>query len=449
MKKFLLVISVLSLVLTSCGRVTGNDSESFPLPQTAEIFLIDRYVNYAWGYQEDGIFVDTSGAVYAFDFGMALGHSSSDEQLFEKFDIIRENIEPIMTIDSDIIIELYSLGSQIDPESEFNSEGVAMDAGSYTVSFCNPDTGRITVCTLDGDYEGTLSDDSAKKFAELYDKKIKYATPKFTAPLVYTDYDIRLNTVECNTEMSGMYFLSSDEQLRIFARQCGIAIDDMLGDYTDYEQERYVYFVELDAAPANAVLCTDNGYMFSHTEGAGFCNVAAYPRSSGFFFSDSIPCADGGEWQRIKEGDLNSDPDFITGEAYGFSETAMGEVWKDFNMHGFKGIYIPDPEKYEEFIQSCDSHNLVENGSIRNTLEENGVPDFSKYSLCVKLDRHNDNTKYEWQRTEIGDGYITMGSSISQNCGNTVGECTLAYVLIPKTYLSRDMYAVGCLNKNK
>ena len=84
-------------------------------------------------------------------------------------------------------------------------------------------------------------------------------------------------------------------------------------------------------------------------------------------------------------------------------------------MHGFRGIYIPDSAKYEEFIQSCDSHN--------------------------------DNSKYEWQRTEIGDRHITMGSSISLNWDNTEGECTLAYVLIPKTYLSEDWYSVGCLNK--
>ncbi|MBD5445108.1 MAG: hypothetical protein HDR29_06095 [Lachnospiraceae bacterium] len=448
MKKKLLFISVMSLMLTSCGKVTGNDSVNFPLPQTAEIFLIDRYVNYAWGYQDDGIFINTSGAVYAFDFGMTtLNHGTSDEQLLEKFDIIRGNTEPITTIDSDTIIELYSLGSQIDPESELNSKNVAMDAGSRTVSFCDPDTGKKTVCTKYGDDEGTLSDSFSKKFVNLYNIKIKAAIPEFTAPLVYTEYDIHLNNIECDTEMSGMYFLSSDEQLHILAKQCGMPIDNMLSDYTDYEQERYVYFVELNAAPANAVLHTDTGYKLSHAEGAGFCNVVAYPRSSGNFTSDSIPCADGGEWLRIKDGDLNLDPDFITGEAYGFSETAMREVWKAFDMHGFKGIYISDSAKYEEFIQSCDSHNLVENGSIRSTLEENGAPDFSKYSLCVKLDSHNDNSKYEWQRTEIGDRYITMGSSISLNWDNTVGECTLAYVLIPKTYLSEDCYSVGCLNK--
>ena len=142
MKKILLAIGMMSLMLTSCGKITGNDSEG--LPQTAEIFLIDRYKNSAWVYQDKGIFIDTSGAVYAFDFERSPHHIIPDEQLLLKFDIVRDNTEPIMTIDSDTIIELYSLGSQIDPESEFHSKNVAMDAGSRTVSFCNPDTGRKT-----------------------------------------------------------------------------------------------------------------------------------------------------------------------------------------------------------------------------------------------------------------------------------------------------------------
>lgn len=86
-------------------------------------------------------------------------------------------------------------------------------------------------------------------------------------------------------------------------------------------------------------------------------------------------------------------------------------------MHGFMGLYIPDSTKYEEFIKSCDGHSI--------------------------------NTKYEWQRTDIGDRDIVMGCSIPLNWDNTEGECSLAYVLIPKTYLSRDSYFVRCLNKSK
>ena len=450
MKKSIIIMAMLSIVLSLCGCGTSsNMEESFPLPQTAEIFLIDRHENHVWGSFDSGLFMDTSGAVYAFDFSMPLqgSHYTTDDQMFEKFNIIRDNTDPVMTIDPDTLSELYSLGSKINPDSKFDSKLVAMDDyGSHTISFRNPYTDRITVCAEYGDADGKLKDSNAKKFVKLYQKALQNISYYYISPLIYTANDIHLNSVECDTEMSGNFFLSSDEQLRILAKQSDTSIDDMLSDYADYEQESYVYFVELNSAPANAIIRTGDSYKLSHTNGSGFCNVAAFPRTSGTFTVESIPCADGGEWQRIKDGDLNYDPDYITGEAYGFSETAMQAVWQEFNMSAFTGLYIPDAAQYEEFIESCDRNNLVEDGSIRSILEENGAPDFKKYSLCIKLDSHNDSSKYVWQRTEVGENCIVMGSMISLNWDDTPGECTLAYVLIPKTYLSNDTYFVSCLD---
>lgn len=450
MKKCIILIAMLSIALSSCGSETASSlEENIPLPQTAEVFLIDRYVNHAWGYDDRGAFMDTKGAVYAFDFGMQYSHGTSEEQMLEKFNIIRENLEPVMIIDHDTVAELYAFGSKIDPDSRFHSKSVACDAGSRTLSFRNPDTGSMIVCTMGGDSEGKLDDSHARKFVKLCEKTFHNVDAEYTAPLVYTADDIRLSSIACDTEMSGKIFLSSDEQLRILAKQSNTSIDDILNDYADYEQERYVYFVELNAAPANAILCTGDSYQLAHTNGSGCCNVAAFPRSSGTFTADSIPCADGDAWQRIRDGDLNFDPDFVTGEAYGLSEPAMRKIWEEFGMHGFAGLYISDAAKYEEFIDSCDRCNIMENGNIRSILEENGALDFDKFSLCIKLDSHNDDTRYEWQRTEIGDGYIVMGSSISLNWDNTEGEGTLAYALIPKTYLSKETYTVSCCNKRR
>ena len=448
MKKSIIIMAMLNIVLSLCGCGTSpNMEESFPLPQTAEIFLIDRYEGHVpWVYSDSGLFMDTSGAVYAFDFGMKGSHYTTDDQMLEKFNIIRDNTEPVLVIDYNTLIKLYSLGSKINPESEFDSKTVVYDIGSSTISFRNPYTDRITACIESGGVEGKLKDNNAKKFVKLYQKILKDISYYYIKPLVYTAKDIRLNSVECDTEMNGKFFLSSDEQLRIFAQQSDTSIDDMLSDYADYEQGSYVYFVELNSAPANAIIRTGDSYKLSHTNGSGFCNVAAFPRTSGTFTAESIPCTEGGEWQRIKDGDLNYDPDYITGEAYGFSETAMQAIWQEFDMNVFTGLYIPDAAQYEEFIESCDRNNLVEDGSIRSILEENGAPDFKKYSLCIKLDSHNDNSKYEWQRTEVGENCIIMGSKISLDRDDTPGECTLAYVLIPKTYLSNDTYYVSCFD---
>lgn len=450
MKRFIILIAMFSIALSSCGSETASSlKENFPLPQTAEIFLIDRYENHAWGYEDRGVFMDTTGAVYAFNFGMQYSHSTSDEQMIEKFSIIQENTEPVMIIDHETLAELYASGSQINPDSEFHSKSVAYDAGAKTISFRNPDTGSRIVCTMDGDIEGELNDSHARNFAKLYKNTFHGIEVEYTAPLVYTADDIRLSSIACDTVMSGKFFLSSDAQLRILAKQSNTPIDSILDDYADYEQERYVYFVELNAAPANAILCTGDSYQLAHTNGAGCCNVAAFPRSSGTFTDDSISCADGDAWQRIQDGDLNFDPGFVTGEAYGLSESAMRVIWEEFGIHGFAGLYISDAERYEEFINSCDRQGIMENGSIRSILEENGALDFDKISLCIKLDSHNDDTRYEWQRTEIGDGYIVLGSSISLNWDNTEGEGTLAYAQIPKTYLSEETYTVTCCNKRR
>lgn len=302
MKKAMMGILFLCVIgLTACNVKTDFLDKEFPLPQTAEIFLIDRYVNWAEGYFDSGLFVDTTGAVYSFDFSAAISRFTSDKQMFEMFDIIRENTNPVMVIDNDTLKELYSLGLQIAPESIFQSENVGCDGGSGTISFRNPDTAEMVVCVESGDDEGMLEDRFAEKLVELYQNAVKGNCYEITKTIVYTAEGIHLNCVECDTKINGKYFLSSDEQLRSFAEQTGVAIDDMLRDYTEYEWGRYVYFVELNAAPANAILCIDGSYKFSHTEGAGFCNVAAYPRKSSLFTEEYIPCVDGGEWQRIED----------------------------------------------------------------------------------------------------------------------------------------------------
>lgn len=451
--KNLFALGICGITMCSCGNTAIKDhplSETTPLPETSEIFLISRYVNYAWGYDDKGIFADTGGDVYAFDFSMEIGSGSYKENMIEKFDILRDCTEPIFTIDSDDVSQLYSLGCLIDTNSELKSEFTACDAGSRTISFRDPDSGKITVCTESGDSTGTLNDKYAEDLVKLFEKIIAGKSTKNTEyPLIYTADAVYMDSIECNTQTNGKYLLSNDDQLHILAEQLNIPVDNILDDYNEYEYGRYVYFVELNAPPANAILKIGDEYGFSHKEGAGYCNIAAFPRKSGIFTDEIISCTDGGVWERLKDGDLNYDPDFIKGEAYGFSESAMRNVWKETYMHGFKGIYIPDKKKYEDFVKLCDDNALSENGSISDILEENGTIDFEKYTLCVKLDSHNDNTKYSWNRTEIGDRYIVMGSSISLNWDNTEGECTLAYVLIPKTYLSDDEYTVSCQNPNE
>ena len=48
----------------SCSKKVWKDLE---VPSD-EILLIDQRKNYAWDFQHDGIFIDSEGGVYSFDF---------------------------------------------------------------------------------------------------------------------------------------------------------------------------------------------------------------------------------------------------------------------------------------------------------------------------------------------------------------------------------------------
>lgn len=64
------------------------------LESEGEIVLISRHVNYAWGYDDCGVFVDSSGNVYPFDFHAQYGGLSKSNNLVQKLDFIRGCTNP-------------------------------------------------------------------------------------------------------------------------------------------------------------------------------------------------------------------------------------------------------------------------------------------------------------------------------------------------------------------
>jgi len=300
-------------------------------------------------------------------------------------------------------------------------------------------------CTLWGDYEGKLEDRNAKKFTALYKEKIRTIIPESTEIHLFTPCEIYMDSYDCRSKTEGKYFLENEAQVRTFAAENEVPIDKIFENYADYdfEYDPFVFFVELNAPAASGILADENGVRFIHTGESGYCNVAAFPKDYAYYLDEAVPCSDGGVWQRIHAHDINYDPLFVEGEAYGLSKSGMQKVWDDTGMNGFQGIYLPDETSYESFIDLCDRNNLLEFGSIREILEENGSIDFQEYSLCVKLDCYSDNSKYLWHRTRIDYGVIQMGSEISYNYNSRASECSLAYILIPKTYLSEDNYRVN------
>ena len=64
------------------------------LEPEGEIVLISRHVNYAWGYDDSGVFVDSEGNVYPFDFHAQYGGLSKSSDLVQKLDFIRRCTNP-------------------------------------------------------------------------------------------------------------------------------------------------------------------------------------------------------------------------------------------------------------------------------------------------------------------------------------------------------------------
>ena len=71
-------------------RNTVTAQPAAPRTPEGEIVLISRYVNYAWGYDDTGVFVDSAGNVYPFDFRVQYGGLGGRSDLVTKLELIRE-----------------------------------------------------------------------------------------------------------------------------------------------------------------------------------------------------------------------------------------------------------------------------------------------------------------------------------------------------------------------
>ena len=72
-----------------------------------EILLVKRRSNMAWGYQDQGYFIDTDGCVYRFDLAASPVISETGEKLslIESLKVIRENSEGEPVFDESVLSE--------------------------------------------------------------------------------------------------------------------------------------------------------------------------------------------------------------------------------------------------------------------------------------------------------------------------------------------------------
>lgn len=155
----------------SCSKKVWKDLE---VPSD-EILLIDQRKNYAWDFQHDGIFIDSEGGVYSFDFSENSDNYkefSSHADFINALHIIRANEEPFANLNDSLIQELYWYVSNIDINSEFTETSRACDAGSDTIDIYHKGTQALITCYETGDYNGKLQDKYAKKLCSFYKRKI-------------------------------------------------------------------------------------------------------------------------------------------------------------------------------------------------------------------------------------------------------------------------------------
>ncbi|MGN0346585.1 MAG: hypothetical protein ACI4DU_04795 [Lachnospiraceae bacterium] len=218
---------------SSCPDVTYEEDQ---------IIIINRYVNYAAGYQDEGFFIDVNGRVYFYCFSQLVYQEvpDTDEDFLIKLKDIQQYAEPLMTIDDSVMSEAINLCFQIDAAETYEKELTAYDAGDRILYVCN-DADMIP-CRQIGDYEGALDSVSARNFIEYFDNTLMQEISSYCGQMTeeeyaagkvyyYTENALYFVNEHCgylsNIEYNGMYVVTNEEERaaleRILGSDFGIA----------------------------------------------------------------------------------------------------------------------------------------------------------------------------------------------------------------------------------
>lgn len=233
-----------------------EDYSKVKLPEDKIIF-IDAYSNYAWGYADDGIFIDTNGDVWSYDFSQYYyPHYDEDkEDVVEHLDrddlfrIIQKYTEPIAKIDIDILKEAYALGLKVDPDAEFKQKSMACDMGQYTLYFVNPETGEDVKIYSQGDTDFIPKDRYAKKLKKFYDKEFNISTKESKESYLYSADSIPfLNRCDFSIpKLTGKFMVRDSKALKRLAAESGVNVDEILGEMNEADMDMFTIFVEINS----------------------------------------------------------------------------------------------------------------------------------------------------------------------------------------------------------
>ena len=275
-----------------------------PQPETAqppagEIVLISRYVNYAWGYDDDGFFVDSAGYLYTFDFRAEYGGLGGRSDLAEKLRLVQQWTLPAARVEPTRIAAFMEHAARITDRESYRSQEKMYDYGEKQLLFRNPDSGALLLLGEWGDVDRTLTDMAAT--AAIADGNAISAAAHDIVPQplrLYTPEDVPFLKLSTADGGKGRYLLRSWKELRAFADDTGTGVDAILTGMDTNERERYAFFVDFSAqGEPQAILCRGGQFGILTDSGEPACIVAAFPQAGWDLTQDAYTDLAGNPWE--------------------------------------------------------------------------------------------------------------------------------------------------------
>ena len=330
------------------GKESGSDGgmdkreKEVKLPEDS-IILISERSNYAWGYYCSGIFIDSKGDVYSYDFSSLSCYRANHDtmSLLEKLEIVRKYDKPVATLDEETVRNIYSLGIKIDPNAGYEEEFTMCDYGQDTVYFVKEGSKEPLVVYTYGDTTRTPKDKNALElngyFIKLdFSKAKKNLTQEDNTVIAFDDIvyianlhdsggDYNFIESKCKDGKGGYYkaVATNKQAVLDFVKNLQFG-EDEINDFFDeiYEgiQDKMLYFIELHVegqlGPDRnmcGMMIKDGRFSMLpvpaeiRNDGPGcdaldyYCNIIAYP-ADGLKISElAVDGVFAGDWKLLNE----------------------------------------------------------------------------------------------------------------------------------------------------
>ncbi len=330
--------------LSQSGNTDNENLDDIILPKDKILFVAD-YSNWAEGYQRMGMFLDSRGDAYYYDFSNPYSfYDSKDTPLLEKFEMIREYTEPAFNIGTDIMKKIYALGSRLPEKVSFKVENEACDMGQSSLYFVNDKNAMVEISS-GGDNKKTPTDEAALALDAYYDTVLPLLVEKNKEKTVqcvslFTAEEIGLVNIHsdggnysrikenCGQGGIGRFVMKDPEAVREMLRYFELpteSFEDMMEKIPEPDNGIVTYFVEISIAHTGGHIDEVKGIFYQDgmarfipsdknrspksdecvTEAIEyFVHIGAFPYRSELYAKDlmlktKIKDQNGQEWQEV------------------------------------------------------------------------------------------------------------------------------------------------------